>query len=61
MQSILAGRKEKDVEPHELSLDNLEAALANDNKVKLAGVDIDGMLLHFRTRCHADLDRNASR
>ena len=25
-----------------LTLDNVEAALANDTKVKLAGIDIDG-------------------
>lgn len=38
----------KDKEKEEtLTLDNLESALAKDNKVKLAGIDIDGTrLLH---------------
>ena len=42
--------KDKDKE-ETLSLDNLEAALSKDNKVKLAGIDIDGMRLpsSFRT------------
>ena len=36
----------KDKEKEEtLTLDNLESALAKDNKVKLAGIDIDGMYL----------------
>ncbi len=36
--------KDKDKE-ETLTLDNLESALARDNKVKLAGIDIDGTRL----------------
>ena len=34
--------KAKDKE-ETLTLDNLESALSKDNKVKLAGLDVDGM------------------
>lgn len=42
MENILPSKIEKDIEPQNLTLDNIETALANDNKVKLAGIDIDG-------------------
>lgn len=44
MQNLLNSRSEekKDIDPQNLTLDNIETALANDNKVKLAGLDIDG-------------------
>jgi hypothetical protein len=29
----------------ELTVDNLESVFENDNKIKLAGIDIDGTLL----------------
>lgn len=44
MQNILSSRSEdrKEIESQDLTLDNIETALANDTKVKLAGLDIDG-------------------
>jgi len=48
MQNVLPsrGNKEetKDIEPQNLTLDNIETALAADTKVKLAGLDVDGEL-----------------
>lgn len=46
MQNILSSRSEehKDVEPEDLTLQNIETALAKDTKVKLAGLDVDGKL-----------------
>lgn len=55
---IMAGQSDKEI----LSLDDLETALASDTKIKLAGIDIDGMThlapnnKHLLTR-----DRNSSR
>lgn len=43
MQSILGKKQETpSIDPQSLTLDNIEDALANDNKVKLAGIDVDG-------------------
>lgn len=43
--NILKGNDEKkEIQADELTLENLEAALANDTKVKLAGLDVDGLL-----------------
>lgn len=45
MNSILSNSKSserKDIEPEDLTLENITTALAHDNKVKLAGIDIDG-------------------
>jgi len=46
MQKILAPQKQDErnevIEPQDLTLENLETALASDTKVKLAGLDIDG-------------------
>ena len=44
MQNLLSQKdgETKTIEAHDLTLDNIETALANDNKVKLAGVDVDG-------------------
>lgn len=48
MQNILASgnqhEEKKDIEPQNLTLENVETALANDTKVKLAGLDVDGEL-----------------
>ncbi|KAK5944939.1 hypothetical protein PMZ80_002142 [Knufia obscura] len=48
MQNILASgnqhEEKKDIEPQNLTLENVETALANDTKVKLAGLDVDGIL-----------------
>ena len=48
MQNILASRakseENEDIGFEDLTLENIETALANDTKVKLAGVDIDGEL-----------------
>ena len=45
MTSALSSQKGQDhtIEPENLTLENLETALSNDTKVKLAGIDIDGM------------------
>jgi hypothetical protein len=42
MSNLLSSSKGSEIET--LTLDNLEEALANDTKIKLAGVDIDGIL-----------------
>lgn len=43
--NILKGNEEKkEIQAAELTLENLETALANDTKVKLAGLDIDGQI-----------------
>ena len=46
MQNILASREKSEekpvIESQDLTLENLETALADDTKVKLAGLDIDG-------------------
>lgn len=43
--NILKGNDEKkEIQADELTLENLETALANDTKVKLAGLDVDGLL-----------------
>ena len=48
MQSMLASREKSEekqvIEAQDLTLENLETALADDTKVKLAGLDIDGKL-----------------
>lgn len=44
VQSIMGSQNEKKsaIEAADLTLENIESALANDTKVKLAGLDIDG-------------------
>jgi hypothetical protein len=42
MSSLLSSSKDSEIET--LTLDNLEEALSKDTKIKLAGVDIDGIL-----------------
>lgn len=42
MSNLLSSSKNDEIET--LTLDNLEEALAKDTKIKLAGVDIDGIL-----------------
>lgn len=44
LTSLGQNEEKKVVEAHDLTLDNLELALADDTKVKLAGLDIDGEL-----------------
>lgn len=48
MQNTVASRNQseekKDIDPQNLTLDNIETALADDTKIKLAGLDIDGEL-----------------
>lgn len=46
MNNILATKStdQNDIEAENLTLDNIATALANDTKVKLAGLDIDGEL-----------------
>ena len=39
----MAGKDQDKEKP--LTLDSLESALSKDNKVKLAGIDVDGMLI----------------
>lgn len=38
----MSSKNEKVVEHQDLTLENIETALANDTKVKLAGIDVDG-------------------
>ncbi|KAK5089984.1 hypothetical protein LTR05_000152 [Lithohypha guttulata] len=46
MQNILSPKPDEseDVQSQDLTLENIETALANDTKVKLAGLDVDGIL-----------------
>ena len=44
LASLGQNEEKKVVEAQDLTLDNLELALADDTKVKLAGLDIDGEL-----------------
>lgn len=44
MNILKSNDDKKEIEAADLSLENLETALANDTKVKLAGLDIDGQL-----------------
>lgn len=47
MMNSLLGKKQElpDIEPDSLTVENVEDALASDNKVKLAGIDVDGQSL----------------
>lgn len=44
MNSLLSSKSEekKEIQAEDLTIENLETALANDTKVKLAGLDVDG-------------------
>lgn len=44
MASLLSNNtdKKEEIQAEDLTLENLETALAGDNKVKLAGLDVDG-------------------
>ena len=46
MQNILGSKSEEKevITADKLTLENVERALADDNKVKLAGLDVDGEL-----------------
>lgn len=54
MASLLSSSSSKQ-EIKELTLDNLEAALENDNKIKLAGIDIDGTIRCRSILCLTDM------
>lgn len=41
MNSLLSSGKDK--EPEEVTVDNVETVLKDDTKIKLAGIDVDGV------------------
>lgn len=55
MQNILSPKPDEseDVQSQDLTLENIETALANDTKVKLAGLDVDGECAPFMSM-HSD-------
>lgn len=42
MNILSKNTDEKEIQAEDLTLENLETALAKDTKVKLAGLDVDG-------------------
>lgn len=55
-----SNEKKSTIEAADLTLDNLESALASDTKIKLAGLDIDGVYSWWLTDQRTDFNRNPS-